>query len=100
MIEAAVCNRGHEMHTKKNNLIFALSVLTVSLLLLAGCTTQNSNSGNNQTDNPKNQHAIIGITLTPTSTLLHIADEKGFFKKNGVDVELKEFSSGKLAFQS
>lgn len=67
-------------------------VVVVATVILAGCTTQQADSGS-----PK---ATIGLQLTPTSTLIQIADEKGFFKKNGVEVEIKEFTAGKLALQA
>ncbi|MCR4369047.1 MAG: ABC transporter substrate-binding protein [archaeon] len=77
-----------------NEKLVGIAILSLVLVLLAGCASS-------EADSPAaNQKAVVGITLTPTSTLLHIADEKGFFEKNGVDVELKEFSAGKLSFQA
>ncbi len=65
--------------------------IAFAAIILAGCASQ-PDSGNAK--------ATIGLQLTPASTLIQVADEKGFFKKNGVDVEIKEFTAGKLALQA
>jgi ABC-type nitrate/sulfonate/bicarbonate transport system substrate-binding protein len=42
----------------------------------------------------------IGIQLNPGSTLVMVAKEKGFFEKEGLNVELQGFTAGKFAFQA
>lgn len=44
-----------------------------------------------------NKKVKIGIYEGDTSGLILLAKEKGFFKENGLDVELKYYSSGKIA---
>ncbi len=42
----------------------------------------------------------LGIQTSPASTLLMVAKEKGFFKQQQLQVELKEFTAGKFALQA
>lgn len=41
----------------------------------------------------------LALAMQPSSGLVMVALEKGFFKKNGVEVEIKEFPSGKRALK-
>ncbi len=43
------------------------------------------------------QHTTIGIQTSPAMALVMVAKDKGFFEKQGLDVELKEFAAGKDA---
>lgn len=43
------------------------------------------------------QHATVGIQTSPAMALVMVAKDKGFFEKQGLDVELKEFAAGKDA---
>lgn len=43
------------------------------------------------------QHVTIGIQTSPAMALLMVAKDKGFFEKEGLNVELKEFAAGKDA---
>lgn len=47
----------------------------------------------------RSNHSIIkiGIQTSPAMALLMIAKDKGFFEKNGIEVELVEFTAGKFA---
>ena len=50
---------------------------------------------------PKNlQHTSIGIQTSPAMALVMVAKDKGFFAKQGLDVELKEFTAGKFALEA
>ncbi len=69
--------------------IFLIIGIVLSVLLL-GCITSPD-------ANPK---VTIALQLNPDSALVQIAQEKGFFAQNGLDVELKEFTAGKFAFQA
>jgi ABC-type nitrate/sulfonate/bicarbonate transport system substrate-binding protein len=40
----------------------------------------------------------LGIAPTPHPALIYLADSQGFFKKHGVDVAMKEYRAGPLAF--
>jgi ABC-type nitrate/sulfonate/bicarbonate transport system substrate-binding protein len=42
----------------------------------------------------------IGIQVSPAMTLMMVAKDKGFFSKEGLDVELKQFTAGKFALQA
>ena len=42
----------------------------------------------------------VGIQVSPAMTLVMVAEDRGFFDKAGVDVEIKEFTAGKFALQA
>jgi NitT/TauT family transport system substrate-binding protein len=42
----------------------------------------------------------VGIQVSPAMGLIMVADKKGFFKANGLDVQIKEFTAGKFALQA
>ena len=42
----------------------------------------------------------VGIQSSPAMTLVMVAEDKGFFDRAGVDVEIKEFTAGKFALQA
>ena len=42
----------------------------------------------------------VGIQISPAMGLLMVAEDKGFFTKNRVNVTLKEFTAGKFALQA
>jgi ABC-type nitrate/sulfonate/bicarbonate transport system substrate-binding protein len=42
----------------------------------------------------------IGIQVSPAMTLLMVAQDKGFFEQQGLDVQLKQFTAGKFALQA
>lgn len=69
--------------------VWILLALLATSLLLVGCIA-----------NPPQAAVQLGLQLTPASSLVQIAKEKGFFEKNGVNVEIKEFTAGKFAFQA
>lgn len=66
-------------------------ILAASLLFLCAC----SNSEPNQQTPMKK--LSLGISIQPSSGLVIIAHEKHFFKDHGLDVEVKEYPSGKRA---
>ncbi len=43
------------------------------------------------------KHVTVGIQTSPAMALVMAAKDKGFFEKQGLDVELKEFAGGKDA---
>lgn len=43
------------------------------------------------------QHVTIGLQTSPAMALVMVAKDKGFFEKQGLDVELKQFAAGKDA---
>ncbi len=46
------------------------------------------------------KHVTIGIQTSPAMALVMVAKDEGFFAKEGLDVELKEFTAGKFALQA
>ncbi|HZX34531.1 MAG TPA: ABC transporter substrate-binding protein [archaeon] len=68
--------------------IAIVSVLAL-VILVSGCASQE-----------KTERVQIGLQLTPASTLVQVADAKGFFKANDLNVEIQEFTAGKFAFQA
>ncbi|MBU0635752.1 ABC transporter substrate-binding protein [Candidatus Micrarchaeota archaeon] len=42
----------------------------------------------------------IGLQNTPSSAIVLVAAEKGFFAQNGLDVKLEDFTAGKFALQA
>lgn len=51
-------------------------------------------------DSSKNRKISIGIQVSPAMTLVMVAKDAGFFEKERLDVELKEFTAGKFALQA
>lgn len=45
----------------------------------------------------KNQEIKVGFQPSPPMAILMVAKDKGFFEKQGLNVELKEFTAGKFA---
>lgn len=46
------------------------------------------------------QHVTVGIQTSPAMALVMVAKDKGFFEKQGLNVELKEFTAGKFALEA
>ena len=46
------------------------------------------------------KHYILAQSMAVVSTPTIIADKKGFFAREGLDIEVKPFTSGKLAFDA
>ena len=71
-------------------------ILFLSLLMLsAGCSR-----GPTLPSGGPVRRVSIGIQTSPAMTLVMVAKEKGFFKAEGADVDLKEFTAGKFALQA
>ncbi len=46
------------------------------------------------------QHVTVGIQTSPAMALVMVAKDKGFFEKQGLNVELREFTAGKFALEA
>ncbi|MEJ0001880.1 MAG: ABC transporter substrate-binding protein [bacterium] len=46
------------------------------------------------------EHVTVGIQTSPAMALVMVAKDKGFFEKEGLNVELKEFTAGKFALEA
>lgn len=80
----------------KRNLVRLFSLVTVVAFLLVGCTPQQETQGQNIT--PENQERKlqkfnVGYLATPGHVLYFVAQEKGYFKEEGLDVELFLFTN-------
>lgn len=71
-----------------------ITLLTLFILISIGCR---QNEKALVTENPKLK---VGIQVSPAMTLVMVAEAEGFFDKQGVDVELVEFTAGKFALQA
>ncbi|MBI4170576.1 MAG: ABC transporter substrate-binding protein [Candidatus Aenigmarchaeota archaeon] len=77
----------------------AISVAVVLVLVLSGFTYINSVSATGKVADTQ-KPLKIGIQSGTGTTLLMVAKEKGFFEKEGLNVELEEFTAGKFALQA
>ncbi|MEA3279429.1 MAG: NrtA/SsuA/CpmA family ABC transporter substrate-binding protein, partial [Thermodesulfobacteriota bacterium] len=72
--------------------IFIVLVLTVGACFLVSCE---------QGESPVVYEKIrLGASKSFLSVLVYIAKEKGYFAKEGLDIEVKEYGSGKAATQA
>lgn len=77
---------------EKRSLAVVLAVFVVAALGLAFLLGSNNAAGG--------EKISLAATLVPHSVLYFIADEKGFFAEEKVDVEFIKFSSGKAALDA
>ncbi len=49
---------------------------------------------------PTSESISIGIQTSPAMALVMVANDKGFFQNENLDVELKEFTAGKFALEA
>lgn len=79
----------------KLRLFFLFFILI--LFITSGCSKDDQTKNDPKTELPK---ISVGIQVSPAMTLVMVAEDKGFFDKAGVDVEIKEFTAGKFALQA
>lgn len=82
-------------HATKRLAIYA--VLMVTALVLTGCDKSAPAENVSPLAAPK---ISLGIQSSPAMAVPMVAEELGLFDKEGVDVEIKEFSAGKFALQA
>lgn len=70
---------------------FLIMAFWVAGLLFSGCTADKKE---------EMKKVTIGIARSIFSSAAYIAKEQGFFKEQGLNVTLKEYDSGKKAFQA
>lgn len=81
---------------------------TVSLVVVLSLTKcrEKAPTKTGQTNSPSSTSErvlpklSVGIQVSPAMTLVMVAEDKGFFDKAGVEVEIKEFTAGKFALQA
>src|SRR3989338_5228322 len=78
-------------------IILAIAVLLVST---SAVVYFNSITGKAVAHEQQNKTLKIGMQIGPASTILMVAKEKGFFEKEGLNVELEGFTAGKFALQA
>jgi len=83
------------MNTKKRVRLLLIVLFIGVLFIFYNCT----NGSNVKADKPLPK-LTVGIQVSPAMTLIMVAEDKGFFDKAGVDVEIKEFTAGKFALQA
>lgn len=84
---------------KKSLPLSILAILLIgTIILFLGCI--NSYPSGLATAGASGEKLKIGIQTSPSSSLVIVADEKGFFKEQGLDVEIVDFSAGKFALQA
>lgn len=69
-----------------------LAILCI-LLVIAGCAGQTSTDGQKKEDKGEKTSITLGVATWVGYGPLWIAEEKGFFKKNGIDVTLMKMES-------
>ncbi|MCG4281841.1 ABC transporter substrate-binding protein [Lacticaseibacillus saniviri] len=77
---------------------FLVGLLGLSLVtLLAACAPKESSikSSSSSASNSTTTHLTLGTMPAPDSLPLYVAQEKGYFKDAGLDVDLKNFKSPK-----
>jgi len=73
-------------------------LITILLILQLAACSQSENS--KQTISKSSLPSIrLGTTQAPPSWLIHIAEFKGYFKEQGLNVEITRFKSGKRALK-
>jgi len=76
---------------KKTIFILVVVVMVVTTGMTAGCTGTEKPAG-------PLEKVTIGISATSLlASLVHIAEEKGYFLEEGIDVEIKGYLTGKAA---
>lgn len=80
---------------KKN---YVLGLLVGIIILLSGCS--NDTITGKVVDEKPISPITIGSQIGPASTLLFVANDKGFFQEQGLNIKLVEFTAGKFALQA
>jgi NitT/TauT family transport system substrate-binding protein len=92
---------------------FLSVILQITLLCFLACSSgcknnepaqvpQNNGQKSDAVENAaqKLPKLTVGIQVSPAMALVMVAEDKGFFDKAGVNVEIKEFTAGKFALQA
>jgi ABC-type nitrate/sulfonate/bicarbonate transport system substrate-binding protein len=82
------------MHAPHNSYLLKILLLVVALLLW-GCPTNNE-----RTQGAQSLKLSLATQATPYSGLLAIADEKGYFKEQGLEVSMDFHPSGRACLEA
>jgi len=75
----------------KKNSIFIFVMILITVIVISGCVQQKE-----KYTGPV-EKVTIGVGVAPLSLPIWVAENKGYFADNGLDVEIKEYPSGKAA---
>ena len=79
----------------KRRLAMMIMVCVMVIGSLTGCgTSKTQETGEAQTESGSSAKTVIGVSSWVGYAPLFIAEEKGFFKDHGADVEIKTIESG------
>mgnify|MGYP000925115837 FL=1 len=73
--------------------VLAVAMLLPTVACKNGSSPSPSISGSQSSGTTSLTHVTLGTVAWPTNELFYLAQEKGIFKKNGLDVTIQEFSS-------
>ncbi|RZB30782.1 MAG: hypothetical protein SRB1_03062 [Desulfobacteraceae bacterium Eth-SRB1] len=86
-----------QAQTKKEFFVRAAAISAALILTVGACFLVSCGQG----ESPKIKEKIrLGASKSLLSVPVYIAKEKGYFAKEGLDVTLKEYGSGKAATQA
>lgn len=74
--------------------------LIIAVTVMAGVFIGYGIGSKKSSTQPSRARVTIGIQTSPAMALVMVAKDKGFFEKQGLDVELKEFTAGKFALEA
>ncbi len=74
----------------KKTILITLSIILILVLIILSINLIK----------PKKDSLTVGLQTSPAMALLMVAKDKGFFEKNNLNVELKEFTAGKFALEA
>jgi len=79
---------------------YIIGGIIIAVLLVGTYLINNSKTQPNQTADNKLPTLTVGLPTAPGMALVMVAEDKGFDTKNGIDMQIKEFTAGKLALQA
>ncbi len=83
-------NKGSSQRIRLGVVLLVVILATLIFILASGFWKEQ----------PAPDELRIGLPTQPTSALIAIAYEKGFFARNGIDAKISKYSSGKLAVEA
>lgn len=89
--------------TKIVSLILTAITLFCFSATIISCSNNKGEAGKEKSQNEKASslpHVTLGIQVSPAMAIVMVAQDKNFFKEEGVEVEIKEFTAGKFALQA
>ena len=88
------------METNKKILVGIVIGMLLLIVISIFVVTKNTLTGHAVYEYENNKPVQLAINTLPNSALIHIAQEKGYFNEEGLDVQYKPFATGKLALDA